>query len=663
MSKFVIECPNCGRFAEARTGFFAKKKVDCSCGFTINVRTDKLTSRRCAHCGNNVVFDQSRGDKAKCPVCHENINTLSDKTKVEEFSCAQCGVKLIAAKNDDVYTCPVCDFVNNVQRRLMQEHIKHDGLASIIKYEGDNDTLIWKHPIEDFNMGSQLIVHESQEAVFFRDGQALDTFGPGRYTLETQQFPILEKLYKLPTDTNGTFHSEVYFINKTVQMAIKWGTPDKVRFIDPLTGTPLELGASGEMNIAVDNGRKLLIKLVGTMKGVAWGDGEGFTRSMQSSFRPLISSAIKTNLPAVINQNKIDILKIDENLGIISDSLCSKIKAGFEEYGLTVMQFYVTSVSLPENDPNFKHIRELHTIILQSKVLQAEATVKTVEAQTTAQYRTAQERSKAEIEAARRGAVLELQTTETEIARRQAERRVIEAQAEAQAQRMQGLTEAEIMKAKGYSEKDVIQADVQKAYAEGIGNMGPAISSGGGSSVVGDIMGLGMSIATAQTVAPQLGTMLSGMNPGNNAASGSNEAASGWDCPSCGFRNITSKFCPDCGAKKPDQRSDDTWNCECGNKSIVGKFCNMCGAKKPEKDTWDCECGNKSIVGKFCNMCGAKKPEKDTWDCECGNKSIIGKFCNMCGAKKPEKNTWDCECGNKGITGMFCSNCGKKRSE
>ena len=131
----------------------------------------------------------------------------------------------------------------------MSEKIKSDGLASIIKYEGDNNTFIWKHPIEDFNFGSQLIVHESQEAIFFKDGQALDLFGPGRYTIETQQLPLLEKAYKLPTDTEGTFHSEVYFINKTVQMGIKWGTPEKVRFIDPLTGVPLQLGASGEMNV------------------------------------------------------------------------------------------------------------------------------------------------------------------------------------------------------------------------------------------------------------------------------------------------------------------------------------------------------------------------------------------------------------------------------
>ena len=61
-------------------------------------------------------------------------------------------------------------------------------LYDVIKYEGDNDTIIWKYPIEDFNLGSQLIVHESQEAIFFMDGQALDSFGPGKYTLETDNF-------------------------------------------------------------------------------------------------------------------------------------------------------------------------------------------------------------------------------------------------------------------------------------------------------------------------------------------------------------------------------------------------------------------------------------------------------------------------------------------
>ena len=107
MSKFVMECPNCGKYVEAKTGFFARKKIDCSCGYTIDVRTDKLTSRQCPHCGNDVVFDQSKGDKAKCPVCGEPINTMAEQDKTVEFSCGQCGVRLNTAKGVSSYICPV----------------------------------------------------------------------------------------------------------------------------------------------------------------------------------------------------------------------------------------------------------------------------------------------------------------------------------------------------------------------------------------------------------------------------------------------------------------------------------------------------------------------------------------------------------------------------
>lgn len=617
MAKFSISCPNCGKYAEARTGFFASKKINCSCGYVINVKTDKLASRICAHCGNQIVYDQSKGEDATCPICRDKVNTLADNQKLHSFICAQCGVKLETSSSASLFVCPVCDYSNDVQERLMSEKIKSDGLASIIKYEGDNNTLIWKHPIEDFNYGSQLIVHESQEALFFKDGQALDLFGPGRYTLETQQLPLLEKIYQLPTSTENTFHSEVYFINKTVQMAIKWGTPEKVRFIDPLTGVPLELGASGELNIQVSNSRKLLVKLVGTMKGISWEDGPGFTKSLKISFHPLIANAVKTNLSSVIKNEAIDILEIDEKLGLISDVLREKILPGFEEYGLTIPQFYVNSIVLPEDDPNFKRIRDLHTVTLQTRVIQSEATVKTVQAQSEAQYRMAQEQSKAAIETARRQAELERQTTETEIARREAERKIIAAQAEAQAQRMAGLTEAEIMQAKGYNQKDVLQAEVQKAYAEGIGNMGPAISAGGESSVVGDVMGLGIGMAAASAVMPQLGTMFQGMNTSTNPTMMSSSSPSMnntmsndvWDC-SCGFKGIIGNFCNNCGSKKPQPISSDTWNCSCGNTGIIGNFCNICGSRKPAvPDVWNCSCGQGNIVGNFCNNCGKKKDE------------------------------------------------------
>ncbi len=137
-------------------------------------------------------------------------------------------------------------------------------IHQVIKYEGDNSTFIWKYPAEDFNTSSQLIVHESQEAVFFLNGQPLDLFGSGKYTLETQNIPLLRKVINIPTGGESAFHCEVYFINKVEQMAIPWGTDSKIQYIEPSFGFPISVGAGGEMSLKVADSKKLLIRLVGT---------------------------------------------------------------------------------------------------------------------------------------------------------------------------------------------------------------------------------------------------------------------------------------------------------------------------------------------------------------------------------------------------------------
>lgn len=618
MSKFVIECPNCGKFAEAKTGFFARKKIDCACGYTINVRTDKLAGRECPHCGNMVVFDQSKGEKALCPVCHEPINTLAEQSNTVEFSCAQCGIRLRTNKAAATYTCPVCDCVNDVAERVATEKIKKDGLASIIKYEGDNETLVWKHPIEDFNFGSQLIVHESQEAIFFRDGQALDLFGAGRYTLQTQQLPLLEKLYKLPTDTEGTFHSEVYFVNLATQMGIKWGTDSKVRLFDPASGLHIEIGASGEFNIRVTDSRKLLLKVVGTTGGLGQeqllgiGNGKGFFRSM-------VMTQVKSYLAQTIKENAINILEIDEHLMALSGALRERINAALDEYGLTMPEFYVSRIVTPDDDPNFRRMKEQYAeqylLVRQEGIRKAEAEAaadrKAVEAQTAARMKIIG-------------------------AQGEAEALKIQKQAEAEAYRMQAEAEAAEMRMKGYTYQQETSRQVgMEAMKNGLG--GGANAAG----ALGDLAGLGVSLGAMGSVIGMTKDALSPMtqDAAQMGAAVGAAVTGGWDCPVCGHKNITTNFCPDCGGKKPEPKTG--WDCvQCGTKNIQSKFCPNCGAKKPEEPSgWTCpECGTKDILSKFCPNCGARKPEeKHGWICpECGTKNIMTNFCPNCGRKKDE---------------------------
>ena len=631
MAKFVIECPNCGKYAEAKTGFFARKKIDCACGYTINVKTDKLATRTCHHCGNDVVFDQSKGNEAKCPVCGEPINSVQEQSNNVDFSCRQCGVRLNTSKGAAKYVCPVCDYENDVAERVMNEKIRHDGLASIIKYEGDNDTLVWKHPIEDFNMGSQLIVHESQEAVFYRDGQALDLFGAGRYTLETQQLPLLEKLYKLHTDTEGTFHSEVYYVNMTTHMGIKWGTDSKIRMFDPASGMHVELGASGEFNIRVVNSRKLLLKLVGTTGGLKnsqlFGGGGGGYRDINDTrmsadgkssvkteyhqdlggkglFRSLVMTNVKSYLATAIRENAINVLEIDEHLMELSLALQERINSKLAEYGLEMTEFMVVRVVTPDDDPNFQRMKQQYG---ERFVLQQQDTLEQIKAQTEVNKQLIGARGAAEMEK-------------------------IKAEAAAEAYRMQATAEAEEMRMKGFNYQQ------QTARAVGMEAMKNGITGGeGGGGGLGDLAGLGVTLGAMGSVVNMTKDALNPMmDTANQMGQGiGGTIAGGWNC-ACGQSNIGTNFCPNCGTKKPEPKAG--WNCACGQANITSNFCPNCGAKKPEEDAgWDCECGQKGIKTNFCPNCGAKKPEEDAgWDCQCGQKGIKTGFCPNCGTKKPE---------------------------
>lgn len=596
MAKFVIECPGkngvpCGKFIRVSNSIFAKKNVTCSCGNVIDIQANRMMSRVCPHCGNNVVFDAAKGEKAKCPVCKNPINTTNEQSHMEEFSCAQCGIRLRTDKNASSFTCPVCDHVNDVQAQLSKERAVRNGIVSNIKYEGDNNTFIWKHPIEDFCMGSQVVVHESQEAVFFRDGQALDTLGPGQHTLETKSIPLLNKFYKLPTEPQQTFHAEIYYINLVTQMGIKWGTPERIRVKIPEFGFYVKVGAGGECSLRVIDGRKLLLKLVGTTGSL---DRSQLMSDSTGYFRALIVSEINTLLPQIIRQEQIDLLEPDRLYKLLSEGLRISINRSLEEYGLEMPEFYVTRIVTPEpgEDENFDLMQQQYAD-RALKIRQARIDTEILEAQRI------RDRTAAE--------------TDREL-------RIIGASADAEVNRQRIRVEAEEMKLKGYTYQQETGRQVGLTAAENLGNL-----SGGGMS---DLVGFGMAMGTMNTIADTTREAMNGMRQPEIAPN----IPESWKC-SCGAEN-TGKFCAECGAPKPQPKP--VWKCSCGAEN-TGKFCGECGKPKPQPQTpWKCSCGAEN-TGKFCAECGSPKPqEPTTWDCTCGMTGITGKFCPECGSPKGE---------------------------
>lgn len=389
-------------------------------------------------------------------------------------------------------------------------------IADIIKYEGDNSTFIWKHPCEDFNTTTQLIVHESQEAIFFMNGQALDLFGPGRHTLETQNIPMVGKFLNRTTGDKTPFHCEVYFINKTEQMAVKWGTDSKVQYIEPTYGFPLSIGACGEMSLRAEDSRKLLLKLVGTEKYLG-------QQRLVNLFRAFLMTRVKSYIAQVIREKAINIFAIDEYLTEISDRLHQLLVPDFEDYGVSLERFFVTTILKPDGDRQYEKFKELH-------------------------FRQYADIAEAKLR----------QQTDLIYAQTEAQKVIIDSQAQATKRAQEGYT---------YQQERGFDVASEIARNEAVGqftNMGVGFGTMAGvGGAVGGVVGtmVNDALSVAQDPVPAMPTVAKVF------------------CENCGAQiEPGSAFCDECGTPIPVD------NTKCANCGYIferpGKFCPKCGTKR-----------------------------------------------------------------------------------
>ena len=391
-------------------------------------------------------------------------------------------------------------------------------IIDVIKYEGDNSTFVWKHPSEDFSTKSQLIVHESQEAIFFKNGKALDVFTAGKYTLDTGNIPILSKVVNIPFGGESPFHCEVYFINKTEQMAIRWGTDSRVQYVEPTYKFPLSIGASGEMTLSVEDSKKMLVKIVGTE---AYLDRQSLT----SYFRAFLMTRIKTYIAQTMRQNSINIFEIDEQLEVFSQEIHSRLVGDFLEYGINLNKFFVTTIAKPDGDPQYERFKELH-------------------------FRQYADIAEAKLR----------QQTDIIHAQTEAQKIVIDSQAQATKRAQEGYT---YQQERGF---DVAQDAAKNEGAGQFTNMG---------------IGLGMMAGVGGGIANMVGGAVNTAFSGaveQPAGTGVPDSQSGF-CENCGaMLPPGAAFCDECGAKVA---APDNVCRNCGYQfERPGKFCPKCGERR-----------------------------------------------------------------------------------
>jgi excisionase family DNA binding protein len=188
----------------------------------------------------------------------------------------------------------------------------------------------------DFRLGSQVVVRESQAAVFFRDGKALDTFGPGRHTITTANIPILIGLLGTLFKGNSPFTAEVYFVNMRDFIDMKWGTPEPISLRDKDLGLA-RLRANGRYSMAITDPQMFVAKIVGAQ-------GLYTTSQIDEYLRGIIVS----RLTDLLGESKIALFDLPAMFDEMSAGIRVKVSEDFNALGITLKAMFLQSVSPTE---------------------------------------------------------------------------------------------------------------------------------------------------------------------------------------------------------------------------------------------------------------------------------------------------------------------------
>src|SRR5574344_265939 len=224
-------------------------------------------------------------------------------------------------------------------------------IVEVVKYNGQPNMFAWKYPSEELGTWTQLIVNESQEAVLFKGGKALDVFPSGRHTLDTANIPILNKIINLPFGGRSPFTAEVWYINKVNSLDIKWGTASPIQLQDPKYSVFIPVRAFGQFGIRIENSKQFLVKLVGTLPIFD-------KTSVVKYFRGLYLTKVKDAISSYLVHKQISIMEINAYIEELSSYLQDKMQPVLEEYGIKLINFYVNDISVPEDDSAIKKLKD-----------------------------------------------------------------------------------------------------------------------------------------------------------------------------------------------------------------------------------------------------------------------------------------------------------------
>lgn len=221
----------------------------------------------------------------------------------------------------------------------------------VIKYESNSDEFVWKHPVEDLKLGSQLIVNTSQKAFFIKGGKIFDEFDSGTTTLKTGNIPLLNKLINLPFGDDSPFQAEVWFVNMMSFLDNKWGTPAPILLEDPKYKVIVPVRAFGQFGLSIEDPRKFLELLVGNMTDFS-------VDKVMDYFEGVVISSITSGIGKKVVLDGLSILEIQAVVSDVSLFCHKLIQEEFEKYGIKIENFFIMSINVPEDNPSVLKLKE-----------------------------------------------------------------------------------------------------------------------------------------------------------------------------------------------------------------------------------------------------------------------------------------------------------------
>jgi membrane protease subunit (stomatin/prohibitin family) len=213
-------------------------------------------------------------------------------------------------------------------------------MIEIIEWlDQSGDEMLFRLPQQgsaDFKLGAQLIVRDSQMAIFFKDGHACDSFSVGRHTLSTLNVPILTRLLAFPFGFNSPFRAEVYFVNLKVFTNLKWGTKDPVTFEDSKLGL-VRLRGHGAYTLRIAQPMVFLNSIVGRQALYTTDDIQDYLRDV-----------IIARLNDLLGEKLDSILDLPGQYEQLATQFKNEVSSEFTKYGLELTDFYISSITPPD---------------------------------------------------------------------------------------------------------------------------------------------------------------------------------------------------------------------------------------------------------------------------------------------------------------------------